>query len=128
MALTKHYRQTEAARIQRDRKVPRALFAEAICAVLAGETAEGHSLLRERAWRGRPRYADCYPTLLTLLQRRPGSAHCAVPHVAESDGGSAFVWGNALRAVLGRGRTYAVTARRDRLTTLAGLGRCLGRF
>src|SRR5260370_30640687 len=47
MALTRDYKQTVLARIKRDRKFARALFAEAINALLEGETAEGLSMLRD---------------------------------------------------------------------------------
>jgi len=41
------YKETVMARIQRDRKFARALYAEAISAWLDGETAEGLSMLRD---------------------------------------------------------------------------------
>ena len=47
MALTREYKQTVQARIQRDPKFARALFTEAINALLAGETVEGLSMLRD---------------------------------------------------------------------------------
>jgi DNA-binding phage protein len=47
MALTREYRETVVARIQRDRKFALALHAEAMNALLAGETAEGLSMLRD---------------------------------------------------------------------------------
>jgi len=47
MALTKEYRETVLARIKRDRKFARALYAEAMSALLEGETAEGLSMLRD---------------------------------------------------------------------------------
>ena len=47
MALTRDYKATVVARIKRDRKFARALYAEAINALLAGETAEGLSMLRD---------------------------------------------------------------------------------
>lgn len=47
MALTREYRQTVLARIKRDPKFARALYAEALDALLAGETAEGLSMLRD---------------------------------------------------------------------------------
>ena len=47
MALTRDYRETVVARIKRDRKFARALYAEAIGALLEGETAEGLSMLRD---------------------------------------------------------------------------------
>ncbi len=47
MALTKEYRQTVVARIKRDRKFARALYGEAISALIEGETAEGLSMLRD---------------------------------------------------------------------------------
>ena len=47
MALTRDYKETVAARIQRDRKFARALYAEAARALLDGETAEGLSMLRD---------------------------------------------------------------------------------
>ena len=42
-----HYKETVVARIQRDRKFARALYAEALGALLDGETAEGLSMLRD---------------------------------------------------------------------------------
>ena len=47
MALTKEYRETVVARIKRDPKFARALYAEAVNAILEGETAEGLSMLRD---------------------------------------------------------------------------------
>ena len=47
MALTRDYQETVVARIKRDRKFARALYAEALSAVLNGETAEGLSILRD---------------------------------------------------------------------------------
>jgi DNA-binding phage protein len=47
MALTRDYKATVLARIKRDPKFARALFAEAINAILDGETAEGLSMLRD---------------------------------------------------------------------------------
>jgi DNA-binding phage protein len=47
MALTRDYRETVVARIRRDRKFARALYAEAISAVLEGETGVGLSMLRD---------------------------------------------------------------------------------
>ena len=47
MALTRDYKQTVLARIKRDPKFARALYAEAINALLDGETAEGLSMLRD---------------------------------------------------------------------------------
>ena len=47
MALTKAYRDTVLARIKRDPKFARALYAEAITAILEGETEEGLSMLRD---------------------------------------------------------------------------------
>jgi DNA-binding phage protein len=47
MALTRDYKETVVARIQRDRAFARALYAEAMNALLAGETAEGLSMLRD---------------------------------------------------------------------------------
>jgi DNA-binding phage protein len=47
MALTREYKQTVISRIQRDPKFARALYAEAINALLEGETAEGLSALRD---------------------------------------------------------------------------------
>ena len=62
MALTRAYKETVVARIKRDHEFARALFAEAVGALLEGETAEGLSMLRNwctpksrsRNWRGRP--------------------------------------------------------------------------
>jgi DNA-binding phage protein len=47
MALTRDYKETVMARIKRDRKFARALYGEAMSALLAGETAEGLSMLRD---------------------------------------------------------------------------------
>ena len=47
MAPTREYRQTVVGRIQRDNKFARALCAEALNALLEGETEEGLSLLRD---------------------------------------------------------------------------------
>ena len=47
MALTRDYKATVLARIKRDPKFARALYAEAINALLDGETAEGLSMLRD---------------------------------------------------------------------------------
>ena len=47
MALTRDYKETVVARIRRDRKFARALYAEAINALLEGETTEGLSMLRD---------------------------------------------------------------------------------
>jgi DNA-binding phage protein len=47
MALTREYKETVVARIQRDKKFARALYAEALNALLDGETAEGLSMLRD---------------------------------------------------------------------------------
>lgn len=47
MALTRQYRETVVARIKGDQAFARALFAEAISALLEGETAEGLSMLRD---------------------------------------------------------------------------------
>ena len=47
MALTRDYKETVVARIQRDRRFARALYAEAMSAILDGETAEGLSMLRD---------------------------------------------------------------------------------
>ena len=47
MALTREYKKTVVARIQRDQKFARALYAEALNALLEGETEEGLSMLRD---------------------------------------------------------------------------------
>src|SRR6266446_1676575 len=47
MARTREYRETVVARIKRDRKFARALFAEAMNALLEGETIEGLSMPRD---------------------------------------------------------------------------------
>ena len=47
MALTRDYNETVEARIKRDRKFARALYAEAMNALLEGETADGLSILRD---------------------------------------------------------------------------------
>jgi hypothetical protein len=47
MALTREFKETVRARIQRDAKYREALFIEAINACLAGDTATGKSILRD---------------------------------------------------------------------------------
>lgn len=47
MALTRAYKETVLARIKHDPKFAQALYAEAINAILDGETAEGLSMLRD---------------------------------------------------------------------------------
>ena len=47
MALTREYKKTVLARIKRDPKFARALYAEAMNALLDGETEEGLSMLRD---------------------------------------------------------------------------------
>ncbi|TMP97414.1 MAG: hypothetical protein E6L09_13260 [Verrucomicrobia bacterium] len=47
MALTRDYNKTVVARIKRDRKFARALYTEAVSALLDGETAGGLSMLRD---------------------------------------------------------------------------------
>ena len=47
MALTREYKKTVVARIQRDKKFARALYAGALNALLEGETQEGLSMLRD---------------------------------------------------------------------------------
>jgi len=47
MALTREYKETVVARIKRNRKFARALYTEAINALLQGETTEGLSMLRD---------------------------------------------------------------------------------
>ena len=47
MALRRDYKETVVARIQRDRRFARALYGEAMSALLEGETAEGLSMLRD---------------------------------------------------------------------------------
>jgi DNA-binding phage protein len=47
MALTREYKQTVLARIKRDPKFARALYAAAINALFEGETDEGLSMLRD---------------------------------------------------------------------------------
>jgi DNA-binding phage protein len=47
MALTREYKQTVLARIKRDPKFARALYAEAVNALFDGETDEGLSMLRD---------------------------------------------------------------------------------
>jgi DNA-binding phage protein len=47
MALTREYKQTILARIQRDPKFAKALYAEALNALIEGETDEGLSMLRD---------------------------------------------------------------------------------
>ena len=47
MALTRKYKQTVLTRIKRDPKFAKALYAEAVNALLEGETDEGLSILRD---------------------------------------------------------------------------------
>jgi len=47
MALTREYKETVLARIKRDPKFARALYAEAVNSLLEGETEEGLSMLRD---------------------------------------------------------------------------------
>ena len=47
MALTRDFRETVLARVQRDAKYREALFSEAINAYLAGDTATGKAVLRD---------------------------------------------------------------------------------
>ncbi len=47
MALTRDYKATVMARIKRDPDFARALYGEALDAILEGETAEGLSMLRD---------------------------------------------------------------------------------
>lgn len=47
MALTRNFKQTIAARAQRDPRFREALFTEAINAYLSGDTAEGRAMLRD---------------------------------------------------------------------------------
>jgi len=47
MALTRAYRETVLARIKRDPRFARALYAEAMNALLEGEVEEGLSMLRD---------------------------------------------------------------------------------
>ena len=47
MALTREYKKTVLARIKRDPKFARALYVEAVNALLEGETDEGLSILRD---------------------------------------------------------------------------------
>jgi DNA-binding phage protein len=47
MALTRDYRETVLARIKRNSQFTRALYAQAINAMLEGETVEGLSMLRD---------------------------------------------------------------------------------
>ena len=47
MALTRNYKETVLARIKRDPDFARALYGEALDAILEGETAEGLSMLRD---------------------------------------------------------------------------------
>jgi DNA-binding phage protein len=47
MALTRDYKDTVVARIKRDPKFAKALYAEAVSALLEGETTEGLSILRD---------------------------------------------------------------------------------
>ena len=47
MALTREFKETVAARVQRDPRFMEALFTEAINGYLAGETAAGKAILRD---------------------------------------------------------------------------------
>lgn len=47
MAITRNFRETVVARIQRDTKFRQSMFTEAINAYLAGDTATGKAMLRD---------------------------------------------------------------------------------
>ena len=47
MALTRNFKETIAARVQRDPRFREALFTEAINAYLSGDTGEGKAILRD---------------------------------------------------------------------------------
>jgi DNA-binding phage protein len=47
MALTREYKKTVVERIKRDQRFAKALYAEAVNAILDGETGEGLSMLRD---------------------------------------------------------------------------------
>ena len=47
MTLTREYKETVLKRIQRDNRFAKALFTEALNALLSGETEEGLSILRD---------------------------------------------------------------------------------
>ena len=47
MALTRDFRESVAARVQRDPRFREALFTEALNSYLAGDTAEGKAILRD---------------------------------------------------------------------------------
>jgi len=47
MALTREYKKTVTERIKRDPRFAKALYAEAVNAILDGETGEGLSMLRD---------------------------------------------------------------------------------
>jgi len=47
MALTREYRETVVKRIKSDPRFAKALYAEAVSAILDGETGEGLSMLRD---------------------------------------------------------------------------------
>jgi len=47
MPRTRDYKETVVARIKRDRRFARALYAEAMSALLEGKAAEGLSMLRD---------------------------------------------------------------------------------
>jgi hypothetical protein len=47
MAVTRDYKETVIARIKRDPKFARALYTEALTALLEGEVEEGLSMLRD---------------------------------------------------------------------------------
>jgi hypothetical protein len=49
MTLTRDHKETVLARIKRDPKFARALYAEAVGALFEGETEEGLSILRDLA-------------------------------------------------------------------------------
>ncbi len=77
MALTRDYRETVVARIQRDPNFARALYAEAAGALLDGETAEGLVMLR-----------DLVHAQITFKQlaRETGLGEKTLHHVVESQG------------------------------------------
>jgi hypothetical protein len=52
MALTREFKETVAARVQRDARFLEVLFTEAINAYLSGETVTGKAMLRDLVNRG----------------------------------------------------------------------------
>ena len=91
MALTRDYRETVLARIKRDPQFARALYAQAINAMLEGETAEGLSMLRDLV------HAEI--TFRELARQTgfwgEGASSNVEPSGKSNRNGDAFVWPHA---------------------------------